>query len=190
MDKTGLIDKTKLLLSFEKEFVDTLRSSPQQGDVASAQRQLFQHLQDVGKSDFIDEILDVELYILQNEHTHFSNSAAMANSLDAAIQEVRQCQYMLEVVRNPEEYAKINRSLALPKSRSGVLPFDDARKAFRGHATRLNNLDRSRLTESEKNLLMVRHKNVGIAEKLYIDLQRHALGVAPIEQAKSAGIEM
>ena len=190
MDKAGWINSTSFWLIAEKEAIDTLRNTAQQNDLDAIQQKFLKSLKDLGNSGDIDSILAVELHILQNERTHYSNSTTMGKSLDAAIQEILQCQYMLNIVRNPERYALTNKDNALPKSRKGLLPNDDARKAFRSHATRLTNLDRSRLTELEKKLLTIRHRNLGIAEKLYIALQHHALGLAPAQKDKSSGMEL
>ena len=187
---TGLTGKTSLLLGYEKAFALAVESTPEFEDLNDSRKALHKHLLDIGNNSSIDEILAVELTVLKNERKHYSNSKSMTSSIEAGIHEMEQCQYMLEVVRNPERYAEVNRSLALPKSRKGYLPMDDARKAFRGHATRLTNQDRSRLTEPEKKNLTVRHRNLGIVEKAYINLQNKALGFTPKQQEQSAGMEL
>ena len=191
MAQDGLIHRTDTLLGYEREFADLLYKTPQQADLTNSQVILRKHLLEVGNSGDIDSILAVERLILENERKHFGNSASMNSSLDAGLQEVKQCQYMLQVVRDPKRYEELNRNHALPKSRdhSGLLPKDDARIAFRGHCTRITNLDRGRLSEPEKRLLKVRRKNFGIAEKIYISLQRSALGIAPPVKNKSTGLE-
>ena len=190
MDKTGWTDKTRFYLAFEKEAFFAEENTPQRHDLNATRERLQKHLLEVGRDADIDGILAVELAILENDKLHYANSSGMHSSLDAGIGELRQCQYMLEAVRDHEHYAKIDRSLSLPKSRLGLLPLDDARKAFRGHATRLTNLDKAGLNELAKTNLKVRHRNMGVAEKLYIGLQRDALGVVAAEKAKSSGMEM
>ena len=113
MDKTGWINSSSFWLATEKEAVDALRNTPQQDDLKNIQQKFLEHLRRLGNSSDIDSILAVELHILQNERTHYSNSKSMTSSIEAGIHEIQQCQYMLGVVRDHERYAQINKELAL-----------------------------------------------------------------------------
>jgi len=77
----------------------------------------------------------------------------------------------------------------LKKSRRHGLPDDDARKASRGHMTRLINLDRGRLDEVERAILAQRRANIKVAENAYIALQQAALGIAP-KTGKDQGMDL
>ena len=43
---------------------------------------------------------------------------------------------------------------------------------------RLANINRTRMSKEERKVLKQRQKNMALAEKLYIDLQKKALGIA------------
>jgi hypothetical protein len=189
MDNSGLKFKAHLLLSAEWEATEARNASLEHERLNQRQEDLLDYFREVGSSH-IDDMLTLELIVLENEARRYSNSKAMSGSLVTAIQEIKQCQYMLLVVRNPSRYVEVDRALSLGKSRKAELPFDDARKAFRGHATRLTNLDKSRLTDTDKKIVTIRHRNLGVAEKLYIGMQQQALGVTAPAKSQNAGIEL
>ncbi len=66
-----------------------------------------------------------------------------------------------------------------PRNRKADLPFDEARQALASHRARLANMDKSRLTDEEKELVDARRDAVQSAEKQYIELQERALAAMP-----------
>ena len=86
---------------------------------------------------------------------------------------------LLVKVSDPAHYHEVDQSFSVSKHRKGGLPIDEARQAFRSHITRLRNMDKSRLTDEEKKLIDARKSAMSTAEKLYIALQKQALGISP-----------
>ena len=130
----------------------------------------------IGKTGDIELILAAEREILQNEVRFYGNSASMKGSLGNAIEELDQSQGMLSLVSNPELYAAVDASHANAKSRVSGLPKDAARQFFASHNARLLNADKSRLTETEKQLVDARRSNIRVAASIYAALQEQALG--------------
>ena len=101
----------------------------------------------------------------------------MRTSLEASLTEHAVATGLLETVRDPKEYRRVDAAHWLPKNRTGGVPRDEARQFFRSHAARLLNQDKARLDESEKRVLDQRRLNMRHAEKLYAALQERALGI-------------
>jgi hypothetical protein len=138
-----------------------------------------------GKAGDIDFILAVERKLLENDLDRHANSPAMANSLKTALSDMSIVEKHLALVRDPIAYRVIDEGHSRPKNRVGGVPKDEARQFFHSHATRLLNLDRSRLSPEEKQLLDQRKVNMRAATGLYEGLQRDAMGLPPKEQGRS-----
>lgn len=54
---------------------------------------------------------------------------------------------------------------------------DEARQSFRSHSARLGNLDKSRLDDTEKQIIDARRAALSAAESDYIKRQARTLGV-------------
>ncbi len=134
-------------------------------------------LNDARQTGDLGCILRVEEIVLRNELERYANSRAMRTSLDTSLAEHAVATRMLDRVRDPAEYRKIDATFSLPRNRIRGVPRDEARQFFRSHAARLLNQDKGRLDESEKRVLDKRRLNMRHAEKLYTALQERALGV-------------
>jgi len=99
----------------------------------------------------------------------------MVNSLKLAEEELEAVERHLELVANPAEYRLIDRGHSLRKKRENGLPLDDARSALASHRSRLQNMDKSRLDEDEKQIIEERKATMGAAIELYAKLQTTAL---------------
>ena len=134
--------------------------------------------------DFTDEpdnaggMTRLEKGQLQIELKKFANDPAHQSSLKAGIQQMTIIEYFLDLVRDHKAYQIIDKSCMLETSRRDGLPDDDARKAIRSHKTRLANINRTRMDDDERKVLKQRQKNMDLIEKIYIDLQKKALGIA------------
>ncbi len=137
----------------------------------------------------IDSMIGAEKTYLEVELEKFADSATMKSSLRQGIVNLEIIESLLERVRNPDEYKTINAAYVLPKSRRNGLPDDDARKSFRAHATRLTNLDKSRMDKTERSILEQRRKNIRVAEKIYITMQEAALGIKA-GKTKDKGLDL
>jgi hypothetical protein len=107
----------------------------------------------IGKSGDISLILTAEAGFLRNDMRFFSDSAAMRSSLTTALTELDLAQKMLPVVGDSDLYLAVDVSHGMPKSRIGGVPRDAARQFFQSHNARLLNADKSRLTDTEKQIL-------------------------------------
>lgn len=123
----------------------------------------------------VEKTLHIERVILRAEREHLANSPEMVSSINAAITELDAAVVELSRVREHEKYREFSSGFSLAKNRVGGLPRDQARQFFMSHKTRLTNLDKGRLTESERQILGGRRDNIKAAERLYIHLQRQAL---------------
>jgi len=113
----------------------------------------------------------------------------MRSSLREGIEAIGIISHLLTEVRKPSRYAIINETHILKKSRRNGLPDDDARKALRGHRTRLLNLDRGRMDETQRAILAQRRGNIKVAENAYIALQQEALVIDP-KASKDQGMDL
>ena len=180
------------LLHTERNHSSLIQESPEWHERNACRKDIVQYLQEVHNSQDIDQILNTERMILEYERTHYSNSKAMQSSLSNALVEIDQTFRMLARVRDPERYQETDQVHGSKKKRDqrNALPMDDARNSFNAHSARFTNLNKSRLDGTEKTIIDMRQKNIRFAKDLYIALQRQALGIAPIEKAKSSGLEM
>ena len=156
------------------------------GYEAAGMQQLSQ-VKSIGKSNSIDDILTAEFYLMALERENLANSPAMRRSLDMAVAEIKILQKMVERVREPETYQKIDLDHERPKDRTGPLPNDSGRQIFRSHLARLLNQDKAPLDLIDKKIIDARRANMRVAEKAYIALQHTALGIAPAPPNKRRG---
>ena len=115
---------------------------------------------------------------LQIELKKFASDPAHQSSLKAGIQQMTIIERSLDLVQDHKAYQIIDKAFMLETSRRDGLPDDDARKAIRSHKTRLANINRTRMSKEERKVLKQRQKNMDRIEKIYIDLQKKALGIA------------
>jgi hypothetical protein len=81
------------------------------------------------------------------------------------------------IVDDPDRYSVVDQTHSLPKNRKKGLPIDEARQALASHYARLNNQDKSRLGDEEKQIVDARKSNLFQAGKLYAERQAKTLGV-------------
>ncbi len=134
-------------------------------------------LLEISREGETEHILEAERILLVQEQEHLVGSQAMASSLNIAIKELDAALSTLERVRDPDAYQSVADSFSLDKNRVGGLPRDEARQFFRSHLARLGNLDKGRLSDSERDVLKARMFNIRTAEHQYKKLQEQALGI-------------
>ena len=140
--------------------------------------QRLEHLESIYKERNIYKFVDLEECNFEEELEKFADDPAQKASLTAGIQQMRIIKSLLKVVQDPKAYQNAAQTYLMEKDRRGGLPDDSARKAFRAHKTRLANTNRTRMDKDERKVLKQRQKNIALAEKLYIALQKEALGIA------------
>ncbi len=149
-----------------------------------AQAVLLESVRAIGQMNDPALILTAEKTILVNEKRNYGNSAGMISSLDAAILEMTTTEKMLDKVQNPENYKRTDEDHSLSRNRVKGVPRDEARKSLSSHLTRLQNMDKPRLTETEKLTIKARRSNLRKAEKTYTVLQHQALGIKPQDKSR------
>lgn len=155
-----------------------------------SQDALLQATKAIGKTGDVALILSAEAGFLRNDARFYSNSASMRSSLAAALVELGQAQKMLPLVKDSDLYLAIDASHGNSKSRIGGVPRDAARQFFQSHNARLLNADKSRLTETEKQILDARRHNIRIASLAYSAQQEQALGIGLVSQARDRILSM
>ena len=138
----------------------------------------FQHVEDTGIRGVLDRILALEKSHLEEELEKFANDSSHQSSLKVGIEQIGIIESLLGIVRDLKAYQIAAQTYLMEKDRRDGLPDDSARKAFRAHKTRLANINRTRMDDDERKVLKQRQKNIALAEKLYIALQKEALGIA------------
>ena len=170
-------EKTERLLILEEEANKGVQSSEYYEMLQESRKNLISHVVSVKKSEDLNNIIGVEKAIIKGDLKRYANSTQMVNSLNSALAEIEVIQRSLDVVSDPKRYAAVDAAHRLEKNRKNGLPIDEARQSFKSHYTRLNNLDRSRLTLEEKALIEARKGAFFLASKLYTRQQEQTLGV-------------
>lgn len=173
MDKT--VGTFNRLLSVERYAVSSVRATREGQNLETSQRNLLKSLRELGKSGNLPLIIAVEKTIIEAERAYYANSRAMDASLKTALQELDVVHKHIGIVDDPVRYKAVDEVYSLPRSRKGGLPNDEARQALRSHHARLNNMDKARLGDVEKQLIDARKSNIFQAGKLYRERQVRAL---------------
>ena len=163
------------ILSLEEEFIGELYHTSEAQRLRNVHGKLLKLVREVSRSGDLALIIGVEKTIVAGDLTRYANSKAMVNSLNAALAEIAVIERNSDIVQDSARYRAIDQAHSLPRNRKAELPFDEARQALRSHAARLGNLDKSRLTDEEKQLLDARKAAIFAAEKCYIERQQNAL---------------
>ncbi len=127
-------------------------------------------------------IIALEKYVLEHTLEKYGNSQSMENSYKMAILELEIIQNHLDKVDNYHTYKPVDDAFQNPKNRKARLPIDEARQGFSSHIARLNNLDRSNLSDDEKALLDIRKSAMVLAHQLYREKQSATLLVSVARQ--------
>jgi hypothetical protein len=181
MEKTGstaIFEFSKLLFDERGNWLE-VQKAPAADLLTETRLAICDGLREIGKSGDIALILETEKTILTNDLVLYANSAAMKGSLKAGLDELTAAQALLPKVADPDLYKAVDETLSLPKNRVGGVPRDQARQFFRSHDSRLVNMDKSRLDDVEKSIIDERKRNIRSAEKIYVEAQKKALGIAP-----------
>ncbi|MDR1350768.1 MAG: hypothetical protein LBJ59_08365 [Zoogloeaceae bacterium] len=173
----------KLLLYLVKEIaretdlMEQHKITPIAKNLVDNRQNILSNLKAIGRSGNLETIIAAEKFLVENDIKDHANSKSMFSSLNDALEELRAVETHVEMVSDPKEYQRVNKTNAQHKMRdTRDLPKDGARHAFRSHDTRLGNLDRGRVDDHEKAIIQARRHNIRIAEKRYIERQEKTLG--------------
>ena len=178
--RINLIDQLAKQLSDERGACQKKANRIEAKTLNSTQRSMIDGLEEVRNSKAIGLILEAEQVILKNYLAHHCNSDAMQADLSAALVEIAIIIKLNDTVRNPKAYEVVNQCFTFPQNRLGGLPYDEARQCFKSHTIRLRNLLLARLSDTEKSMIEARIKNIRMAWKKYITLQKISLGFTSI----------
>ena len=165
------------LLSVERYAVSSVKATMEGRSLEVSQRNLLKNLRELGRSGDLSQIVAVEKMFVETERAYYSNSKAMEGSLKTALKELDAVERHIGIVDDPARYKAVDEAHSLPRNRRGDLPYDEARQALRSQYARLNNMDKARLSDTEKQVIDARKSNILQAERLYKERQVMALGL-------------
>jgi len=183
-DRTGwinMIDALGGLLTRERILTDEVKQTRAAKRLVVVRTKLLRHLQNVARSHDLAVMVETERMIVKDDLDHYANSKSMTGSLKTALNELSVIEMHLALVNNPAQYQIVNQAHTLPKNRKSGLPHDEACQAFASHHARLDNLDKSRLDETEKDLIDARKAVIAQAAKRYRQHQADTLGIEHTE---------
>ncbi|MDR1350574.1 MAG: hypothetical protein LBJ59_07350, partial [Zoogloeaceae bacterium] len=151
-------------------------ATPVAQQLINTRNEILLDLKAIGKTGNLEKIVAAEKILVKRDLADHTNSKSMASSLNDALEELEAIQTHVEMVGDPKEYQRVNKTNAQHKMRdTRDLPLDGARHAFRSHNARLGNYDKARSDDHEKAIIQARQQNIRIAEKFYIGRQEKAL---------------
>ena len=133
----------------------------------------------------IDLLLDIERDFMALELDHIAHDEKHIASLNRGIRQVDAAVAMLERARDPDRYREIGFCYTLSEDLIHPLnlPKDAVHKFFGSHRTRFGNKRSVGLDESQTDLLDARSDNMGLARKIYVELQRQALAAPEVRES-------
>lgn len=164
-------------MSQENGYVQDIDNTLLVKQLHSVRNNLCSHIRNVRKSADLSLLINTERSLVENDLLRYANSKAMISSLKTALMEIDVIKKHVVLVGDPVQYKVINEAYSLFKNRKGGLPYDEARQAMSSHYTRLENLDKSRLTSIEKSIIDIRRENIKAMQKLYEKMQEKAIGI-------------
>jgi len=170
-------ERLSRLLSEEENLTEAHKKTTAYKRLRESRGELLAHVHEVARSGNLALMIETERMIVRGDLERYTNSKQMAASLNIALEEIAAIDRQLSIVDDPVRYQAVDQQHSLRKNREKGLPLDEARQALRSHHARLNNLDKSRLNDEEKNILDARRLLVFNAKARYIERQANTLGV-------------
>jgi len=167
------------LLLEEENLTEAHKKTPAARRLQASRGRLLAHIRAAVYSGNLALMIEAERMIVEGDLERYTNSKQMAASLNTALEEIAAIERQLKIVDDPAQYKAVDQQYSLRKNREKGLPLDEARQALRSHHARLNNLDKSRLDDEEKNILDARRLLIFTAKTLYIKRQANTLGIEP-----------
>lgn len=185
------MNKLHRLLVMEGGFTQELAQTMPAKQLQDVRASMATYVQGVAKRGDLGLIIATEKAIVAGDLERYANSADMTKSLGTALNELAVIERHLALVADPGQYRTVNETHSLPKNRRGGLPRDEARQAMASHHTRLGNMDKSRLTAEEKNVIEARKASLKVGANLYAKMQAKAIGTdGPVPKRKGLGLSL
>jgi len=175
-----MIDTLGQLLIAERTLAHAVRQTRAAKQLTALRADFFQHLKTVARSHDLALMIATERLIVEGDLEHYANSKSMTSSLKTALNEIEAIERHMAIVGDANTYKIVNQTHSLPKNRRAGLPHDEACQALASHHARLDNLDKSRLDETEKDLIDARKELMASAGKLYRQQQAKTLGIGTL----------
>jgi len=147
----------------------------------ATRKALSEFVREIGRSGDLPLIVATEKTIIEGDLERYANSPMMASSLRTALTEIAVIEKHIAIVDDPARYQPVNEAHSLPRNRRGDLPYDEARQALASHDARLNNMDKARSEDDEKQFIATRRAAFKEAGKLYALRQAQTLGLGPAQ---------
>ena len=147
----------------------------------AAQREALEVLQEVGRADDIETIVEAEIAWLNNEFEHHDPSPLQKTFLESALDDLHIIRECWAEVLDPERYADVDSNFRMKVNRLGAVPNDQVRQALRDHLRNLTEVCIGVGERPLRDLYDQRCKNIDRAERLYTDRQHATLGVEPAD---------
>lgn len=167
------------VLLFESEiFLDELSATDAYTKLAENRGEVAKHFNENSECGDISGILEDETKYVQFDLLKFANTPLEVASLEGAIEDLDAMKRGVANVSDSSKYREFAEEYyGHPKSRRGGLPYDEARRSFDAHSMRLQTLLKARLDAGHKEIIRARYEAITNARTLYIDAQKHALGL-------------
>lgn len=188
MEKTGLTNFIRSLERTDFLHEETIRSTIfKQEDKSLAM--LYKELSDIGASKNIDNILSAERYLIRVELNRCPDddvNKAVRTSLSTAIKDLDQAAEMVKMVKEPNEYAILNKGVSQKNiDRKNGLPRDAFHRFVDSNKTRQGNrIISADAVGFQRKVLIERHSHMDILKKEYMKLQVKALDIATPEKSR------
>lgn len=126
----------------------------------------------------LGNLIEIEVMFQGFEAAVSQDRPTRLASITAALEQLDAIRYSVSLLRQPKNYKKyVDRLFSPAKHRVDDLPLDIGRQSLRSHITRLKNaIKEVRGPDEELDLLVHRLESTRNMERLYIALQRQALG--------------
>ncbi|MGI9323541.1 MAG: hypothetical protein ACR2PJ_08185 [Pseudomonadales bacterium] len=148
------------------------------GDIEEARGRLTEEINMIARDGSIEEKLTLERRVLTAELERPNNLREKEASYQAAVLHLDHATEMIDRLQNnPDDYLITDRDHSMDADRRNGLPYDKGAKFFSSHITRLRNMSKVRMSESDSKLIQARIYAMKEAQKMYTALQKKALGI-------------
>lgn len=131
-------------------------------------------LNEVGSTNNVELILNVEKILLNREKESYVNSSEIEYIVLRSLNNIDDAFNCLELVEDPKAYFEATKAFSSDDIKEG-LPLDGLRRFIRSHTSGLTARLRSFAPEVEKEVVRKRIENLMTAEAQYKDMQTAAL---------------
>ncbi|MFK7866167.1 MAG: hypothetical protein AB8B77_01850 [Alphaproteobacteria bacterium] len=177
MEKNDLINRIKQGLHDIAVADEKVRNSPTQLKLAAVRKDIAEQLKEMGDTNDIGLILQVERRMIENEREIYSYDPVMCKIFDNIISAIAGAENAYRKVHDPISYQEIDNIYQSHKSRIHGLPNDEARQFFKSQSAHLLSAINLCRDESKQQVFEARRANMIAGGTAYIELQKQALGL-------------